>query len=124
MSSDFLNPAFFASAQPVERKLILTLDDGSQVEQVIYIRELPAIEMRKQVLAEQSGDEKRVTAALSALIARAVCDENGKSIITEDQAGKLKPVVAGDLKDLILEVNGLGKKPHSHGEAKSGSGTP
>lgn len=104
-----IDNALFAADIPVEREVTLTLDSGEVVKQIFYIRELPAIEMRRQVLVEQSGDEKRVIGALSALIARAVCDADGKPAMTEDQAGKLKPKVAGDLRDLIMEVNGLGK---------------
>jgi hypothetical protein len=104
-----LNPALFAGSIPVEKKITLRLDDGTTVDQLFYIRELPAIEMRRQVLAEQSGDEKRVEGALSALLARAVCDADGKAVLTEKQAGSLKPLVAGQLRDLIMEVNGLGK---------------
>lgn len=104
-----LHSALFAADLPVEKKVTLKLDSGESVEQILYIRELPAIEMRRQVLAEQSGDEKRVTNALSALIARAVCDADGKAVMTEEQAGKLKPWVAGQIRDLIMEVNGLGK---------------
>lgn len=104
-----LHSEMFAADLPVEKKLTLKLDSGKTVVQIIYIRELPAIEMRRQVLAEQSGDEKRVVNALSALIARAVCNADGKAVMTEEQAGKLKPWVAGQIRDLIMEVNGLGK---------------
>ncbi len=104
-----INSALFASDIPVERKVTLKLDSGETVEQIFYFRELPAIEMRRQVLAEQSGDEKRVASALSALIARAVCDADGKPAMTEERAGMLKPHIAGELRDIIMEVNGLGK---------------
>lgn len=108
-----LNAAFFAAEVPVKRTLTHTLDDGSVVEQDIYVRELPAIEMRKQIMAEQSSDDKKVAGALSALIVRAICDESCNPIMSEAQAGQLKPVVAGQLRDLIMEVNGFGKKDPS-----------
>ena len=104
-----INSAFFAADLPIERTVTLKLESGEEVNQVMYFRELPAIEMRRQVLAEQSGDDKRVLYALSSLIARAVCDADGKPAMTEEQAGKLKPNIAGQIRDLIMEVNGLGK---------------
>ena len=104
-----INRAFFAADLPIERTVTLKLESGEEVKQVLYFRELPAIEMRRQVLAEQSGDDKRVLNALSSLIARAVCDADGKPAMTEEQAGKLKPNIAGQIRDLIMEVNGLGK---------------
>jgi hypothetical protein len=105
-----INAQFYASEVPVEREVSLVLDSGEAIKQIFYFRELPSIEMRKQLLAEQSGDEKRVTGALSALIARGVCDADGNAVFSEEQAGKLKPVVTGQMRDLIMEVNGL-KKP-------------
>lgn len=105
-----LNSAFFTASVPFERKLTLTLDSGEVVEQTIHIKEVSALEMRKQVLAETSGDEDRVGKAQAALIAMAVCDADGGQVMTVDQACRLKPGVAADLRDLILEVNGLGKK--------------
>ena len=104
-----INQALFAADLPIERKVTLTLDSGEVVEQIFYIRELPAVEMRRQVLAEQSGNEDVVLHALSTLISKAVCDSDGSAAMTKDQAGKLKPSVAGQLRDLIMEVNGLGK---------------
>ena len=106
-----LHEALFASSAPVERTVKLKLDDGSEVEQVFYVRELPAIEMRKQVLSEKSADLGKVEGALSALIARGICsDADGTPAMTTAQADKLKPLVAAQLRDLIMEVNGLGEK--------------
>lgn len=104
-----LDKALFASDLPIQKEVKLKLDSGEIRTTQMYFRELPAIEMRKQVLAENSNDQKVVEAALSSLIARAVCDEHGAAVMTVEQAHLLKPVVAGQLRDLIMEVNGLGK---------------
>lgn len=104
-----LNKALFTSSIPHERTLALTLDSGETVSQVFYIREISSLEMRKQVLAERSDDQQRVEMALSNLIAKAVCDADGQAVMTVDQASQLKPLVGGQLRDIIMEVNGLGK---------------
>lgn len=104
-----LHAALFAASVPHERKLSLTLDDGSVVEQVLYIRELTSLEMRRQVLAERSDDPKRVEMALADLIAKGLCDADAAPVMTTEQATRLKPRVAGQLRDLIMEVSGLGK---------------
>lgn len=104
-----INQALFASHIPHERTVTLLLDNGETVSQVFHIRELSSLEMRRQVLAERSGDEKRVELALATLIAKAVCDADGAAVMDVDQAARLKPLVAGQLRDLIMEVNGLGK---------------
>jgi hypothetical protein len=104
-----LNPALFAGSIPVEKKITLRLDDGTTVDQLFYIREMSALDMRRQVLSERSEDPSRVEMALSRLIASAVCDADGQVVMTEKQAGSLKPLVAGQLRDLIMEVNGMGK---------------
>lgn len=105
-----LNDDFFASEIPVKRTLTLTLTDGRIVSQDVFVRELPALEMRKLVMLESSPDEKRVAGALAALISRAICDEDANPVMSEEKAGKLKPTVAGQLRDLIMEVNGFGGK--------------
>lgn len=104
-----INPALFASQIPHERTVTLLLDNGETVSQVFHIREITAIEMRRQVLAERSGEPERVAMALSNLIAKAVCDAEGGAVMSAEQASALKPIVAGQLRDLIMEVNGLGK---------------
>ena len=105
-----LNPAFFAAALPIERTATLTLDSGEVFEQQVFVRELPAIEMRRQILIEQSGDQKKVEMAQASLIARAICYADGAPMMTENEASQLKPLVSGQLFGLIMEVNGLGKQ--------------
>ena len=104
-----INKALFASSIPHERTIVLTLDNGEIVSQVFYIREMTSLEMRRQVLAERSEDLQRVEMALGNLIAKAVCDAEGNPVMTVDQASQLKPLVGGQLRDVIMEVNGLGK---------------
>jgi hypothetical protein len=104
-----LNDALFAATIPHERKITCTLLDGTVVEQAIYVRELTALELRRQVLAEQSDDQGRVEKALATLIAAAICDENGNPVMTAEQAGRLKPLVGKQMRDLIMEVSGMGK---------------
>jgi hypothetical protein len=108
-----LHESLFASAIPVRKTITLKLADGGEIEHEFFIKELPAIDMRRQILAEQSSDEKTVSEALSALISRALCDIDGKAVMTIKQANQLKPHIAGALRDLIMEVNGFGgKKPN------------
>lgn len=65
----------------------------------VYIREFPDNEFRKTV---GEGYDR------ANLIAAGVCDADGKTIFTSDQAAKLKPYIARELERLIMRLNGGG----------------
>jgi len=99
------------------------LSDGS--EHPMFFREASAVDFRKFVFAERSGDEDRQAASIAHLIAACVCDADGKPAMTHKQAGRLKPDAANAIFTVILAMNkagdaeGNGSRP---GE-KTGSGT-
>lgn len=99
-----LNPALFASVEAHPRKV--TLQDGTEVE--LYFREIPAIELRRQHLAETSDDPAVRDGALARLISVGLCNEDGTPAITPEQAGQLRPAVAGQMVTHILALAGFG----------------
>lgn len=98
-----LPESLFVSAAPIAKSVLF---DG--VEHTLYFRELPAVEFRKQHLAETSNDERKKAAALGRLLAAGLCDEEGKPVMTEAQACQLKPLASSKLLQLLMEVNRVG----------------
>jgi hypothetical protein len=111
--------ALYISGVPIEREITVVLDSGETVKQIFYFREMSHTERRRYALFEQSTEQKLLLRALSVLISCAVCDAEGKAIFTEVQAGRLKSAVSGQLRDVIMEVNGLKKPPVSTGLEES-----
>lgn len=99
--------ALFVSAEVHARKV--TLPDGTEAE--FHFKELPAIELRRQHLAETSTDPDVRDGAIARLIAVGLCDLGGKPVLTKAQAAQLKPAVAGQMVAHILEVSGFGVQP-------------
>lgn len=98
-----LNPALFASTEAHPRKV--TLPDGSEVE--LHFREIPAIELRRQHLAETSDDPAVRDGALARLISVGLCNADGTPAITQAQAAQLRPAVAGQMVSHILALSGF-----------------
>jgi len=96
--------ALFVSSEVHARKV--TLPDGTEAE--FYFRELPAIELRRQHLAETSTDPDVRDGAIARLIAVGLCDVEGKPVLTQAQAAQLKPSVAGQMVAHVMEVSGFG----------------
>lgn len=74
-----------------------------------YFRELSADEA-EEFFAKVDKDPKKNKGLRNRLLALTVCDDKGKQALTEEQAGKLPTLLANDLQDAALEVNGLNKK--------------
>lgn len=98
-----IDAAFFTKAELQVREV--ELPDGSKHQ--IHFRELPALDFRRFQLAEQSNDDEKRAAAMTALIAASVCEPDGKQAMTAKQAAKLAPRAADALIRAILDVNGL-----------------
>ncbi|MCU1123527.1 hypothetical protein ABK045_20165 [Stenotrophomonas pavanii] len=90
----FTNAGMFA-AKDVQPDTI-ELPDGSKAQ--FYVRALPDTEFRNLYA---SGDRAK-------LIAATICDEDGKRVLTEKQAGDLKPKVAASLQSIALKHAGFG----------------
>lgn len=73
-----------------------------------FIRELSADEA-EDFFAKVDKDQKKNKGLRNRLLALAICDDKGKSALTEEQAGKLPNELANKLQDAALEVNGLNK---------------
>lgn len=106
-----LAASLFVSAAVQARSV--TLPDGTEAE--FHFRELPAIELRRQHLAETSADPEIRDAAIARLISVGMCDVDGKPVITQAEAAQLKPAVAGQMVAHILEVSGFGVQPAGNG---------
>lgn len=64
-----------------------------------HVRALPDAEFRK---LWSDGDRAK-------LIAAAICDEDGRTVMTEKQAGQLKPRVAASFQQIALKHAGFGE---------------
>jgi hypothetical protein len=102
-----LDTSLFVSAEVHARPV--KLPDGT--ERDFYFRELPAIELRRQHLAETSSDLDVRDGAIARLISVGLCDVEGKSVLTQAQAAQLKPAVAGQMVAHIMEVSGFRAQP-------------
>lgn len=76
----------------------VTLPNGDKAQ--FHVRELPDAEFRKLF---QDGDRAK-------LIAATICDEDGKPVMTDDQAAQLKPLVAAELQQVAMKHSGFGAK--------------
>lgn len=90
----FTNAGMFA-AKDVQPDTI-ELPDGSKAQ--FYVRALADTEFRR---LHGSGDRAK-------LIAATICDKDGKCVLTEKQAGELKPKVAASLQSVALKHAGFG----------------
>lgn len=84
-----------------------TVELSPGVEAEFYVRELPDAEFRK---LWADGDRAR-------LIAAAICDEDGKPVMTVKQAGQLKPVLAAKFQAIALKHSGFGDAEATKEEA-------
>ena len=99
-----LNDSLFVSNVVQERAV--KLPDGS--EHVLFFKELPAIEFRRFYLASQSADEDIRIHAIAKLIAAAMCDADGKTVIDAERASQLKMTAMNEIFMALLDVNGQG----------------
>jgi hypothetical protein len=76
-----------------------TIELKPGVEASFYVRALPDAEFRK---LWADGDRAK-------LIAATICDESGRSVLTEKEAGQLTPSVAAKLQEIALKHAGFGK---------------
>lgn len=96
-----LDKSFFVSEAVHEKEV--ALGDGSK--HIIYFKELPAIEYSKFHIAQSSLDDDVKAGSIAKLIAASLCDKDGKSAITYEQAIKLKPEPMNAIFVALMEVN-------------------
>jgi len=80
------------------RQDTIELPDGKSAK--FYVRELPDAEFRK---LWQDADRSK-------LIAATICDEDGKAVMSADQAAQLKPLVAAKLQQIAMKHSGFGEE--------------
>lgn len=79
------------------------MPDGS--EHVLHFKQLPASEFRK-LITQAGGD---AAAAGLQMIAACLCDADGASVLTIEDAARLTLSAEKALSEAAMEVNGLGK---------------
>lgn len=78
-------------------------------KKLFYFREMSADEAEDFFGKVDAKDQKKNKGLRNRLLAAIVCDGEGKSALTDEQAGKLPNDLANKLQDASLEVNGLNK---------------
>ena len=82
---------------------------GKKEVRRFYVKAWTNVELRLQLASEASSDPEVVARALARLISKSLCKPGGGPLMAQDKAEKIAPFVAGQLRELIMEVNGLGK---------------
>jgi len=116
-----LDKSLFISGEIQEHEVKLA--DGNTYK--LHFREASAVDFRKFIFAERSGDEDRQASSIAHLIAACVCEPDGKPALTYDQASKLKPAAASAMFNVIMAMNKSDEDSgnDSRPEVKDGSGT-
>ena len=99
-----LYDAFLVSDKPVERQI--TLPDGSV--HAVYLRPVGLDDFRKFQLAERQDDLDVRAKSVAKLLSLSLCDAEGGSTITPEQAGKIAPKLADELAAMVLDMNSFG----------------
>lgn len=92
----FQSLGMFASKDVRADTIELPTGDTAQ----FHVRELPDAEFRK---LWADGDRAK-------LIAATICDEDGKPVLTAEQASQLKPMIAAKLQEVAMKHSGFGDK--------------
>lgn len=98
---------FVGSEGIVERQVVL----GDGESHALWFRQLPNTEWKRYYMWLASEDEEVRAAAEAKLVAKALCDAEGQSVLTPEQAVQLKVPVLGRLMKAIRIVNGLEDQP-------------
>ncbi|MBA0428383.1 MULTISPECIES: phage tail assembly chaperone family protein, TAC [Stenotrophomonas] len=115
-----LDPSLFISDDVHEREVKLA--DGSK--HTFYIREQEAGVLRGFFTGQSSEDPDKQAESMARLIAKAICDPEGKPALSLAQAKRLKFAVQIALTKAISEVHSYqGKESLPGEEAASGSDT-
>jgi hypothetical protein len=93
-----------------------------------WFREITTAQARRFAQAERSDDPDMHARAVPILLAAAMCNPDGSPAISEEDAARLKPAVAGALSAVAVDVAGLAPTGGALGngsppETSAGSGT-
>lgn len=118
--AQLLDPSLFISDDVHEREVMLA--DGKK--HTFYIREQDAGVLRAFFTGQASEDPDKQADSMARLIARAICDPEGKPALSLADAKRLKFAVQIALTKAISEVHSYqGKESSPAEEAESGSDT-
>ncbi|WP_414553729.1 hypothetical protein [Stenotrophomonas forensis] len=119
-AAPLLDPSLFISDDVHERHV--KLPDGK--EHAFYIREQEAGVLRGFFTGQASDDPDKQAESMARLIAKAICDPEGKPALSLSQAKRLKFAVQIVLTKAISEVHSYqGKESSPAEEVESGSDT-
>ena len=99
-----LDKSFFVSTEVKEREV--KLQDGTK--HILYFKELPAIEFNRYWNTINSKDENERVYGVAKLIAAGLCNKDGSTTLTMEQAAQLKPDALNSIMSALQDVNGLG----------------
>lgn len=102
-----MDASWFVPPELEERKVRLA--DGS--EHVMYFRHLPNVDFESYAMQVNSSDPEVAGAAAARLLAKGLCEPDGKPALTFDRVVMLKRPIFRALFLALLEVN-------TYGEAK------
>lgn len=101
-----LDSSLFISDEIAEREVELA--DGTK--HVLHFKQLPNTAFELYALWCGSADEEVVSTASTRLLAKGLCDSNGKPVLDAEQAARLKRPVMQRMVRVLLEVNGYGQQ--------------
>lgn len=112
---------FNPPATKIEERMI-ELGDGSR--HVFYFRHLPNSVFERYANWRASDDDEVIALAPSRLVARGVCDAEGKDLLSVELAERLKRVVLLRLTATVFEVNGYALKGDQKADVDDGGKRP
>jgi hypothetical protein len=99
-----LDKSLFVSGEVREK--VIKLPDGS--EHTMWLKELPAVDFRRFILAEQSDDDDTRATSMAKLISMSLCEPDGKPALSMKKALELNAPATNAIVQAIMEVNGFG----------------
>ncbi len=114
-----LDSAFLVGDKPKQKTV--TLPDGTDHE--LYFKQIPAQDFVVFREEQQSEDAAVRTTAVPRLIAKSLCDESGKPVLTGKEHLGLTPAGCTALMQAVMEVNTFDAKKASPSEEATGSDT-
>lgn len=113
------NSALFITGTVHEK--IVTLGDNKK--HTLYFREVSNIVLRKFALLERSNDDESRARSMAFLVAESLCEKDGSTAITVEQAARLKPNIITQCFSHALDVNSFGGEEKKTLPPKAGSGS-
>jgi len=101
-----LDNKFFISDEVEERSI--EMGDGSV--EVLHFKHLSNTALERYAIWLSSADEDVIATASARLVALGLCEPDGKTTLSVEQAERIKRPVMQRIVKALLEVNGYGKQ--------------